>query len=63
MSVTIAIIIHVIAVVLLVIGYQMKHEPKVNPQDTINTVKATVINTDKIEELNKRKEDKLKQEH
>ena len=73
MSVTIAIIIHVVAVALFVIGYQIKREYILDPETNINTIKAKVINAKilaeekrqkELEELKKAKkaEEKLKQE-
>ena len=59
-SVTIAIVIHVIAVMLLVVGYQMKRTHTPSPEVTINTVKATVINTEKLAEEKKRREEEKK---
>jgi len=50
MSVTIAIIIHVAAVLLLVVGYQMKREAAPNLTPTINTVKAKVISSKQLDE-------------
>ena len=58
MSATIAIVIHVAIVLLLVIGFQFKREPKSNPLDNINTINATVIQSN---ELAKPKEDPQKE--
>ena len=60
MSVTIAIIVHVAAVVLFVVGYQMKREYAPSQETAINTVKATVINSEKLAEEKKRKEEEVK---
>ena len=56
MSVTIAIIIHVVAAILLVAGYQLKHEKVPFAQPAINTVKAKIINTEELAAEKKRKE-------
>ena len=61
MSVTIAIVIHVAIVLLLVIGFQFKREHKANPLDNINTINATVINTNDLpEKVDQKKLDKEK---
>ncbi len=59
MSVTIAIIIHVAAVLLLVVGYQMKREAAPNLTPTINTVKAKVISSKQLDEDKKRKQEDI----
>ena len=62
MSATIAIIIHVVAVALFVIGYQIKHEYAPGSRTNINTVTAKVINTKILAEEKRRKElERLKQ--
>ena len=62
MSATIAIIIHVVAAVLFVIGYQIKREYIPGPETNIHTVKVKVINTKILAEEKRRKElERLKQ--
>ena len=60
MSVTIAIIVHVIAIILLVVGYQIKQEH--HPSPKIKAVKAKVINTEKLAEEKRKIQEKEKQQ-
>lgn len=65
MSATIAIVVHVAIILFLVVGFQFKKEQKANPLDNINTINATVINSEKLDEKKTPKEndkqEKLKQ--
>lgn len=49
MSATIAIVVHVVIILFLVIGFQFKPDHKENPLDNINTINATVINTNELD--------------
>ena len=49
MSATIAIVVHVAIILLLVVGFQFKADKKPNPLDNINTINATVINSNKLD--------------
>ncbi len=62
MSATIAIIIHVIAVMLFVVGYQIKREQPLKPETTVKTVRAEVISSAKLAEESRRREAERKRE-
>ena len=53
MSATVAIVIHVAIVFMLVIGFQFKRETKSNALDNINTINATVIQSDELAKIPK----------
>lgn len=62
LSITIAVIVHVVAVALLAVGYQAKRELAPSPKVVINTVKAKVIDAEELAENKKRRQEALRRE-
>ena len=62
LSITIAVIVHVVAVALLVVGYQAKRELVPGPKVVIKTVKAKVIDAEELAENKKRRQEALRRE-
>ncbi len=62
LSVTIAVIVHVVVLALLVINYQAKRELAPSPKIVINTVKAKVIDAEELAENERRRQEALKRE-
>lgn len=62
LSITIAVVVHVAAAVLLVIGYQAKRELAPSPDMVINTVKAKVIDAEELAESQRRRQEALRRE-